>query len=228
MIYLSFPILFTTVGYGFIKRKKIVHDLAILFLSEWYGLPKRGAYDKSRKRDWTFFKQRAPYLSAPSFAIGNHYIDLLAKHRNGAAIFLGALPKTKHAIWLKNHKIDLVISMIEDREYDAPVFPKNGWEGIDIEFCHCPSPDFEPLSTQTLEKATRIATRALRVGKKIYIHCKAGRGRSSAVAVMALSMLTKESIDEIYAKVKAARPQVSLSSQQLAPLKAKAGANPLA
>ena len=227
MIYLSFPIVFATIAYGFIERKKIVHELAILFLGEWYGLPKKGAYDQSRKREWTFFKQRAPYLSAPSFAIGNHYIDLLAKHRNGAAIFLGALPKAKHAIWLKKHKVDLVISMIEEREYNVPVFPKTDWEGIGIEFHHFPSPDFEPLSSELLEKATRVATTALRVGKRIYIHCKAGRGRSCAVAVMALSILTKESVDEIHERVKAARPQVSLSSQQLAPLKAKAGSNTL-
>ena len=59
---------------------------------------------------------------------------------------------------------------------------------------------------------------ALEQGKSIYIHCKAGRGRSAAVAVATLCQLLYASVDDAIDIVQKARTQVSLNQKQQKPI----------
>ena len=52
-------------------------------------------------------------------------------------------------------------------------------------------------------------------GGKVYVHCKAGRGRSSACVVTYLVKYHNMTVDEAFKELKKNRKQIHLNSRQL-------------
>lgn len=58
---------------------------------------------------------------------------------------------------------------------------EDDWEELEVAQLVCPTPDYDPPNEETIKSCTSFI-RAHRHLGKVYIHCKAGRGRSSLVS----------------------------------------------
>lgn len=65
-------------------------------------------------------------------------------------------------------------------EYGGPV---TQYEKHSIEQLHIPTIDFTPPSLEDVKKGVQFVSRHVEQGNTVYIHCKAGRGRSATVAI---------------------------------------------
>ena len=127
-----------------------------------------------------------------------------------------------------------------DALYVCVCFPgAEDWANAGVEQCLGSTTDFAPPSLQTIERYVplRIAIncdlhqssharvssccrcvsfihRHVQGGRVVYIHCKAGRGRSTVVLVAYLAQHRQTSVADAYALVKSRRPHVSLHPKQ--------------
>ncbi|MBA62700.1 MAG: phosphatase [Planctomycetaceae bacterium] len=65
-------------------------------------------------------------------------------------------------------------------EYDGPVAQ---YEKHSIEQLHIPTIDFTSPSLENVKQGVAFVSRHVELGNTVYIHCKAGRGRSATVAI---------------------------------------------
>jgi protein-tyrosine phosphatase len=136
-------------------------------------------------------------------------------------IMLGAIPLKNydHHRMLVNNSVNLIISVVEPHEYtdtylSQPV-KQSDWENLGIEFMSFPSPDFNSIDYNMLDRVIYCIINAINQNKKIYVHCKAGKGRS-VIVVACYMMLSDPTLT--YAKVmkliRSKRPNISLSWSQ--------------
>ena len=93
------------------------------------------------------------------------------------SVLLGALPFASHVAELKALGIGAVVNTCD--EYRGP---QKAYAAAAIDQCYIPTVDFTPPSLADLECSVRFIREQIAAGKKVYIHCKAGRGRSATVA----------------------------------------------
>lgn len=93
-------------------------------------------------------------------------------------VLLGALPVASDAARLRELGITGVINMCE--EYPGPVaaYSKNG-----IEQLHLPTVDFVPPTDEFVQRGVDFIETHRARGGKVYVHCKAGRGRSATIVL---------------------------------------------
>jgi protein-tyrosine phosphatase len=130
-------------------------------------------------------------------------------------VTLGAIPFFKPA---GEHTVR--ISMIEDfEERFIPNSVKDQFEEV-----RCPTRDFAPVDVDTISRGVEAIKKALNDNKSVYIHCKAGVGRSGAVVVawMMSHMAAQKDVDpydtdKLYEAAKQAvqdkRPQLNVCSE---------------
>jgi len=113
------------------------------------------------------------------------------------------------------------ISMIEDWEER---FIGKSVKDQFTETVRCPTRDFAPVDVETISKGVKAIQTALNEDQSVYIHCKAGVGRSGAVVVawMMSRMAAQGSpfsydTDNLYIEAKKAvqvkRPQLNVCSE---------------
>jgi atypical dual specificity phosphatase len=110
-------------------------------------------------------------------------------HEIAPGFVIGGIPLTNydHLKSLQQKGVNAVYAILEDFEaysrtfYSAPIL-ENQWEaeGIDYFRLHCR--DMQAISLQDLLKAVEWVRNKIARGKVVYVHCKAGRGRSAMVA----------------------------------------------
>ena len=93
-------------------------------------------------------------------------------------VLLGARPEARDAVSLKNLGITGVVNTCE--EYSGP---QDAYAQTGIEQLHLPTTDFVPPSYEDVVRGVAFIDAHIRRGGKVYIHCKAGRGRSATVAI---------------------------------------------
>lgn len=154
-------------------------------------------------------------------------------------LVLGALPLDyQQAELVKKVGITGVLSLVEDFELDKGMFYRpiqaSEWKQSGVEVFHVKTEDYEPVSPERLAEAADWIHQHLSKGddKKIYIHCKAGRGRSSAALCVYLwkyrdtalpGVSTMEGVIEF---VKSKRPQLNLNRRQRAAVFLAVGQQP--
>jgi protein-tyrosine phosphatase len=137
-------------------------------------------------------------------------------HEEGSKkVTLGAIPFFKPD---GGHTVR--ISMIED--WEERFIGKSVKDQFD-ETVRCQTRDFAPVDVGTISKGVEAIKTALNANKSVYIHCKAGVGRSGAVVVawMMSDMAAREfnslDTDELYNAAKKAvqkrRPQLNVCSE---------------
>jgi len=85
-----------------------------------------------------------------------------------------------------------------------------------VKFLWVKTKDYEPVDPKALiEGADFIHEIVDNNGGKVYVHCKAGRGRSSACVVTYLVKYHNMTVDEAFKSLKKYRRQVHLNSRQL-------------
>ncbi len=145
-------------------------------------------------------------------------------------LYLGRLPLKNSGdhITLQKEGIGAVLSMVEKFEnhstgiFSDPVRPDD-WKALGVEHCQVETPDFHPVSVESFQRAVAFVDVQTKLGKKVYIHCKAGRGRSAAALVAFLRAKRPQlfaSTPDCVAFVKNRRPLVSLRSDKIATIEA--------
>jgi len=134
-------------------------------------------------------------------------------------IVLGGIPLENkyYADEFNKRNIDSVLSLIEDFEYKNTfnIIPvkKETWEKKNINFHSIPTKDFLPLSIQDIKNAVSILKSEINKKKKIYVHCKAGKGRS-AIVVCCYLIDQGKTADEAIQFVSKKRSNIRLSKAQ--------------
>lgn len=132
-------------------------------------------------------------------------------------MYLGALPlKSHHQTLIHDLKIQAILSVVEGFELDTEVFfaspvNKKEWELYSIHVCHIEIPDMTMLGLDELHKGADFIKR---YENHIYIHCKAGRGRSVAVTMAYLIKYKEMTYHEAYRFMEERRPIMYLTESQ--------------
>ena len=86
-----------------------------------------------------------------------------------------------------------------------------------LRFFHVPVDDFQAPSQEQLEAATNWTLAEIGAGRKVYLHCRSGIGRSPSVACAVL-MAIGYPLQEAYRTVRRERPRATFSGAQQAAL----------
>lgn len=131
-------------------------------------------------------------------------------------LLLGAIPlMNMHAEEFQRMNVSLIVSVVEPFElqtatlFDQPV-PQEYWKKIGIEQRVLSTPDFFPPTLEVLEEGSKLLDEYLREGKRVYVHCKSGRGRSASVvlAYFCRYRYTGMDLHSIHSKLRSRRPAV--------------------
>jgi protein-tyrosine phosphatase len=141
-------------------------------------------------------------------------------------IILGAIPLgSAHADRLQKAGVGAVLTMLEDFEMEKglvePVSSKE-WKERDIEHHHIQTVDFMGVPPEQIQEGVEFLEAKIKEGKKVYVHCKAGRGRSVTVVIahllkqeyMGQNVDFEKAYNEIYDQVKKQRLQINLNPKQ--------------
>jgi atypical dual specificity phosphatase len=145
-------------------------------------------------------------------------------------ITVGALPLKRRLFKndldrMKALGIQAVLILVEPFELKRgiagnPVTPED-LKNDGIESLFLPTPDFKPLTLNTLHQGADFIDKITRQGKRILVHCKAGRGRSVAVVcayLMKYHSDTFKTADDAIGHVRKFRSHISLQFKQRAVL----------
>ncbi|KAH7477056.1 hypothetical protein PRIC1_001070 [Phytophthora ramorum] len=113
------------------------------------------------------------------------------------------------AIVTMNQPVELLPNLLS-----TPVSPEE-WEDAQIAQCFGSTGDFSPPTLATLERCVEFVHEQVDVLQNTtYVHCKAGRGRSTVVVVAFFIHHRNMTIEEAFEFVKTKRPHVSLHPKQ--------------
>ena len=119
-------------------------------------------------------------------------------------VVLGAVPFPRDVLALADMGVRGIVNTCE--EYDGPV---NEYQQFGIEQFHMPTIDFTHPSDDDVDTAIAFIEKHVSAGNKVYVHCKAGRGRSATVAICWLMKSQGITAAEAQQKLTAARPHVN-------------------
>ncbi|CAH0489612.1 unnamed protein product [Peronospora farinosa] len=89
------------------------------------------------------------------------------------------------------------------------------WEKEQITQCFGSTGDFSPPTLATIERCVNFVHEQIDVQQNTtYVHCKAGRGRSTVIVVAFLIKYRHMTLDEAFEVVKTKRPHISLHPKQ--------------
>mmetsp|Transcript_7099 Transcript_7099/g.15293 ORF Transcript_7099/g.15293 Transcript_7099/m.15293 type:complete len:255 (-) Transcript_7099:43-807(-) len=119
-------------------------------------------------------------------------------------LILGAWPDASVARELaKQEGVTGVVNMVAESRGPQAVYSEFGIEELWV-----PIVDFTSPSVQDLELAVKWIQEHTQDGKRVYVHCKAGKGRSASVALAYLVATQGLTADEAQALLLKRRPQV--------------------
>lgn len=129
----------------------------------------------------------------------NHKNDrwnvITTNDQNGAEVILGMIPlkNLNHLTRLKDeYHVQAVLTLLEKFEqepgwFETPV-SESDWQQNGIENYHVVTADFNPLSIESITNAVMNIEHHWQRGETVYVHCKAGVGRSATVVAAWLSL----------------------------------------
>ncbi|MCY3023090.1 MAG: dual specificity protein phosphatase family protein [Planctomycetota bacterium] len=94
------------------------------------------------------------------------------------SVLLGAAPLRRHVAELKQAGIGAVVNTC--REWRGPV---EAYRAAGIEELYLPITDFTAPRLNEVRAAVRFIEQQIAAGRKVYVHCKAGRGRSATIVL---------------------------------------------
>ena len=119
-------------------------------------------------------------------------------------VILGAVPFPRDVSTLANLGVRGIVNTCD--EYSGPM---NEYQQFGIEQFHMPTIDFTHPSDDDISEAISFTQKHADAGDKVYIHCKAGRGRSATVAICWLMHSQKITSAAAQQKLTDARPHVN-------------------
>jgi len=123
-------------------------------------------------------------------------------------LLIGALPFWCDAKRLSREGVTGVVNMCV--EYKGP---QQSYARLDIDQLWLPTTDFTPPELADIERGVAFISKHIDDGGKVYVHCKAGRGRSATVVVCWLIREKGFSPEEAAAFLSRCRPHVNKQLQ---------------
>ncbi len=137
------------------------------------------------------------------------------KETNGK-LFLGSLPlnNKKHPRAFQSLDIKSVVSAVESFEFESSIvgspLTSEEYSQLGIIQKHIPTADYQPLSSKDLVQGAKEIHEAVSNKRNVYVHCKAGRGRSAMIVAAYFVLHEGMSAKEAISHVKKYRPNISL------------------
>jgi atypical dual specificity phosphatase len=140
-----------------------------------------------------------------------------------ARLFTGAFPTDADDVAvLSDLRIEAVVNLCQDSEY-----PEGARDQVEaalratgIEERRLGLVDFAGFGPARLEAAVREVLRQLDSGRRVYLHCRAGQQRSTAVAAGVLALRDHISIDQALVEILGRKPGARPLEHQLEDLRA--------
>lgn len=142
------------------------------------------------------------------------------------SIYLGILPFRSHIYdsleFMKSEGINVVVCVTKAFENNSGTFQipikLADYKEAGIDVFQMPADDFETLPEDDLETIAHYIEEKIKEGKKVYVHCKAGRGRSTQSVIAYLVSKRGMTVEEGFRLVQSKRVQVSLGPARMATL----------
>lgn len=135
-------------------------------------------------------------------------------------MWLGALPLNEqhHLVELGQLGITTVVSLVEAFEKQrgwawTPVDDEQ-WLTHGVQVINVEAVDFEPLTQANLADAVTALRDAMQRERRVYVHCKAGRGRSASVVIAYLMLEHGLSFAKAHDHVRLRRPSINVNAYQ--------------
>src|SRR6185503_9940692 len=94
------------------------------------------------------------------------------------------------------------------------VEPVTALRDAGIEYVQIPCWDRRAPTLEDAERAVELLAARVEEGKRVYVHCASGAGRSVALVTCYLAVHRGLTIDDAFARIKSLRPRASLSVVQ--------------
>ncbi len=120
-----------------------------------------------------------------------------------AHVLIGALPSARMLRELSRLGVTGVINCCEEFAGHCTVLAELG-----IEQLHLPTLDYHSPTIDDARRALEFIRRHADAGGRVYVHCKAGRGRSATLVLCYLIAACGLSPDEADARLRRVRPQI--------------------
>lgn len=140
-------------------------------------------------------------------------------------LVLGAIPlRDKGHLWSisREKRVSAVLTLLEKFEnhkpglFTTPVQPSD-WKAAKVEHLQILAKDYNPVKMHHIVKGVQFIHEHIEKKETVYVHCKAGRGRSATVVVCYLLKHKQlNNVSEAIDFVKKRRPEISLNSKQRA------------
>lgn len=137
-------------------------------------------------------------------------------------IYIGALPLKDrgHLKKIPELGVTSILTLVQDFElkniWSYQPVKGNEWLKLGLHYKHIQAVDLVPLKRPILEEGVEYLAQELKEGQVVYVHCRAGCGRSVALVVAYLMEYQNLSLEEAYQLIKEQRPQVNLNKDQKA------------
>ena len=129
-------------------------------------------------------------------------------------IVLGAIPFSSDVQTLKDNGVECVINMCAESHGPASLYKK-----YNIDYFNLPTTDFTCPDVETISKGVSIIERYRDKDEKVYVHCKAGRGRSATIVFCWLVSSKKDRGEDAMKLLISKRHQVNRSLYKREPVR---------
>jgi len=119
-------------------------------------------------------------------------------------VILGAIPFNRDVSSLKEMGVKCIINLCAESEGPVRVYKE-----YNIDYFELPTADFTCPDIENIEKGVSIIEQYKNKNEKVYVHCKAGRGRSATIVFCWLVCSRKYSLDDAMELLISKRPQVN-------------------
>lgn len=140
------------------------------------------------------------------------------------SIILGALPLTSDHCNQIADQAQAILSVVKKNElkgisfFDDPVTEEN-WQEKGIEQKILPVVDLSAPTQEQIKDGVEFIYRNIQEKKKVYVHCKSGKGRSTVLVICYLMHHYNLSYDKAFNLVKKCRPWIQLTWCQIKAVK---------
>lgn len=119
-------------------------------------------------------------------------------------VAFGSLPTRRDLARLRDEGVRAVINMCEEFGGDAVALT-----ALDLEQLHLPTLDYHCPSDANLREGLEFLRKQIDAGGKVFVHCKAGRGRSAILVLCYVMTRDRISAGEALAMIRRARPRLA-------------------
>ena len=123
-------------------------------------------------------------------------------------VYIGSMPITLNDLYyLDNIDVNSIVSLNENWELHIES-NKELLDKLDIEFFQYPSRDLIPPKMDAIILAVNQIITEIKKNKKVYIHCRAGRGRAATISICYLIQHKNMNPEEAYRYLKQKRSKI--------------------